>query len=80
MRPAVFFRLRLRLSLQNTAELLNPDSLTQTSTPTGGGPVYQLLYSYINFFQPVMRLRSKIRHGTRVHKAMTPPRLFFERS
>jgi hypothetical protein len=25
---AVFFQLRLRLSLQNTAELLNPDSLT----------------------------------------------------
>jgi len=36
MRPAVFFQLRLRLSLQNTAELLNPDSLTQTGTKTGG--------------------------------------------
>jgi len=28
MRLAVFFQLRLRLSLQNTAELLNPDSPT----------------------------------------------------
>ena len=36
MRLAVFFQLRLRLSLQNTAELLNPDSLTQTGTKTGG--------------------------------------------
>ena len=37
MRLAVFFQLRLRLSLQNTAELLNPDSLTQTGTKTGVG-------------------------------------------
>ena len=36
MRPAVFFRLRLRLSLQNTAELPNPDSLTNPGTKTGG--------------------------------------------
>ena len=34
---AVFFRLRLRLSLQNTAELLNPDSFTQLGTNFGGG-------------------------------------------
>ena len=32
----MFFQLRLRLSLQNTAELLNPNSLTQTGTKTGG--------------------------------------------
>ena len=32
----MFFRLRLRLSLQNTAELLNPDSLTQLGTKIGG--------------------------------------------
>jgi len=36
MRMAVFFQLRLRLSLQNTAELLNPDSLTQLGTNFGG--------------------------------------------
>jgi len=35
MRPAVFFRLRLRLSVQNTAELPNPDSLTHPGTKTG---------------------------------------------
>ena len=35
-RQAVFFQLRLRLSLQNTAELLNSNSLTQTGTKTGG--------------------------------------------
>jgi hypothetical protein len=39
MRLAVFFQLRLRLSLQNTAELLNPNSLTQTGTKTGGWSV-----------------------------------------
>jgi hypothetical protein len=33
----VFFQLRLRLSLENTAELLNPGSLTQTGTKAGGG-------------------------------------------
>ena len=32
LRPPVFFRLRLRLSLQNTGELLNPDSLTHPGT------------------------------------------------
>ena len=32
----MFFRLRLRLSLQNTAELPNPDSLTHPGTKTGG--------------------------------------------
>ena len=32
MRPAVFFPLRLRLSLENTAALLNSDSLTQLGT------------------------------------------------
>jgi len=36
LRPAVFFRLRLRLSLQTTDELLNPDSLTQLGTNFGG--------------------------------------------
>ena len=33
LRTAVFFR--LRLSLQNTADLLNPDSLTHPGTKTG---------------------------------------------
>ena len=37
MRPVVFIRISLRLSLQNTAELLDPNSLTQTGTKTGGG-------------------------------------------
>ena len=35
----MFLRLRLRFSLENTAELLNPDSFTQTGTKTGGGGV-----------------------------------------
>ena len=43
MRPAVFFRLRLRLSLQNTAELLNPDSLTHPGTKPGGWSVARSL-------------------------------------
>ena len=33
----MFFRLRLRLRLQNTADSLNPDSLTQPGTKIGGG-------------------------------------------
>ena len=32
----MFFRLWLRLRLQNTAALLNPDSLTQPGTKAGG--------------------------------------------
>jgi len=36
MRLTVFFQLRLRLSLQNTAELLHPDSLTQSGTNIEG--------------------------------------------
>ena len=35
--PAVFFRIRLRLRLQNTAELFNPDPLTPPGTNSGGG-------------------------------------------
>lgn len=38
--------------------------------------VYDLLHLYVNFFQPVMKLVSKTRHGARVHKvydrAQTP--------
>ena len=34
IRPTVSSRLRLRLSLQRTADLLNPDFLTQTGTKT----------------------------------------------
>ena len=40
--------------------------------------VYQLVRSYVNFFQPVMQLQSKSRHGAKVHKvydaATTPYR------
>ena len=36
VRSAVFFQLRLRLSLQNTAKLLNSDSPTQLGTNFGG--------------------------------------------
>ena len=37
LRLAVFFRLRLRVSHQNTAKLPNPDSLTHPGTNNGGG-------------------------------------------
>ena len=33
----MFFQLQLRLRFQNTAELLNPDSLTPLGTNLGGG-------------------------------------------
>ena len=42
LRPAVFFRFRLRLPLQNTAELLNPDSLTHLVQTLGC--VQQFIY------------------------------------
>ena len=38
--------------------------------------VYSLVRLYVNFFQPTMKLRSKTRHGARLHKvyetAQTP--------
>ena len=44
--------------------------------------VYQLVRSYVNFFQPVMQLQHKSRHGARVHKvydtARTPYRRLLE--
>jgi hypothetical protein len=44
--------------------------------------VYGLVRLYINFFQPVMKLRHKTRHGARVHKvydiARTPYRRLLE--
>ena len=43
-RQAVFFQLRLRLSLQNTTKLLNPDSLTQTGPKTGVGHFNGLIF------------------------------------
>ena len=30
--------------------------------------VYRLIRSYVNFFQPVMQLQHKTRHGAKVHK------------
>ena len=30
--------------------------------------IYHVLRLYVNFFQPVMKLMSKTRHGARVHK------------
>lgn len=44
--------------------------------------VYQLVRGYVNFFQPVMQLQHKTRHGARVHKvydsARTPYRRLLE--
>ena len=44
--------------------------------------VYQLVRSYVNFFQPVMQLQRKSRHGAKVHKvydaARTPYRRLLE--
>ncbi len=44
--------------------------------------VYQLVRSYVNFFQPVMQLQRKTRHGAKVHKvydaARTPYRRLLE--
>ena len=34
--------------------------------------VYNLLRLYVNFFQPVMKLVTKTRHGAKVHKVYPP--------
>ncbi len=41
--------------------------------------VYDLLRLYINFFQPVMKLVSKTRHGARVHKVYDKARTPYQR-
>jgi hypothetical protein len=44
--------------------------------------IYDLLRLYVNFFQPVMKLVAKTRHGAKVHKvydtAQTPHRRLLE--
>ena len=41
--------------------------------------VYCLVRSYVNFFQPVMQLRSKTRHGAKVHKVYDTARTPYRR-
>ena len=41
--------------------------------------VYDLLRLYINFFQPVMKLVTKTRHGARVHKVYDTARTPYQR-
>lgn len=41
--------------------------------------VYALLRLYINFFQPVMKLVAKARHGARVHKVYDKARTPYQR-
>ena len=41
--------------------------------------VYDLLRLYINFFQPVMKLVSKTRHGAKVHKVYDTARTPYQR-
>ena len=41
--------------------------------------IYDLLRLYVNFFQPVMKLVSKTRHGARVHKVYDTARTPYQR-
>ena len=41
--------------------------------------VYDLLHLYVNFFQPVMKLVSKTRHGAKVHKVYDMTRTPYQR-
>ena len=41
--------------------------------------VYQLVRCYVNFFQPVMQLQHKSRHGARVHKVYDTARTPYRR-
>jgi hypothetical protein len=41
--------------------------------------VYNLLRLYVNFFQPVMKLATKTRHGARVHKIYDTARTPYQR-
>ena len=40
---------------------------------------YQLVRSYVNFFQPVMHLQRKTRHGAKVHKVYDTSRTPYRR-
>ena len=41
--------------------------------------IYELLCLYVNFFQPVMKLVSKTRHGAKVHKVYDMARTPYQR-
>ena len=41
--------------------------------------IYDLLRLYVNFFQPVMKLVAKTRHGARVHKVYDTARTPYQR-
>jgi hypothetical protein len=41
--------------------------------------VYELLRLYVNFFQPVMKLVAKSRHGAKVHKIYDTARTPYQR-
>ena len=41
--------------------------------------IYELLRLYVNFFQPVMKLVSKTRHGAKVHKVYDMARTPYQR-
>jgi len=41
--------------------------------------VYDLTRLYVNFFQPVMKLVSKTRHGAKVHKVYDAARTLYQR-
>ena len=41
--------------------------------------IYQLLRLYVNFFQPVMQLQHKSRHGAKVHKVYDLARTPYQR-
>ena len=52
-------------------------------TPSFGGfglrRIYSLARQYANYFQPVMKLRSKTRNGARVHKVYDEARTPYQR-
>ena len=41
--------------------------------------IYQLVRCYVNFFQPVMQLKHKSRHGAKVHKVYDSARTPYQR-
>ena len=41
--------------------------------------VYDLLRLYVNFFQPLMKLQDKTRHGAKVHKVYDTARTPYQR-
>ena len=59
--------------------LVGYDRYTSRAALEALNRVYNLLRLYVNFFQPVMKLKAKTRHGAKVHKVYDTARTPYQR-